>query len=788
MAKRKKAPSVKIPASVLKREAEKMAKQMIRKEELKEKKRLQREKVKEKAKAKVKAKTTKQKKIETETAELYDNDFTRELWGSLWVGWGVIMLVIMFWGDGALAAWFTEDVMRALFGAVMYIIPFVLIAFGFSMFVFRDFFFPPLRVLAWLTFFVSLCGLVNLWVPLDESLALAKDYGGALGFAIGYLPREFVGNVAAAAILLVLFWVSGMTGLGLTISDMRELWRRFRSGEKLTDTDAVAIKAADKKSSKATKALKAAEKEDSKSTKPPRFQNEVEIIDSTGSAEPKKESQKVNLEPEEDALTTAKNKEFGHWEPPSLDLLEEKRSTITVDEKKLRQKAEAIREKLEQFGIQVTMRSVHVGPTVTQFTLEPAAGVKLNKITALKSDLALALAATNVRIEAPIRGQKLVGIEIPNEKRAIVSMREILESEPWEEQDSPLKLAVGRGVDGKPITVDLQKMPHLLIAGKTGSGKSVAMNAFLMSLLWNNAPDKLRMILIDPKRVELAPYNHLPHLLTPVITEPEKSVSALAWAVAEMNRRYKDFAAKGCRNLAEHNEKFPDKPEPYIVIVVDELADLMMVAGKDVEAAICRIAQMARAVGMHLIIATQRPSVDVVTGLIKANLPARIAFRVSSGIDSRTIIDGIGAEDLLGMGDMLYMDGNSGELTRIQGLYVSTSEVERITNNIKLQFPEQIGQDEIQEEITSQSIEGMAKGGVLTAGVGREIKDEDLDAKFEEAVNLVLQNEKASASFLQRRLEVGYARAARILDQMEAKGIIGPSKGAKPRDIYGRQE
>lgn len=787
MAKRKKAPSVKIPASVLKREAEKMAKQMIRKEELKEKKRLQREKVKEKAKAKVKAKTTKQKKIETETADLYDNDFTRELWGSLWVGWGVIMIVIMFWGDGSLAEWFTQDVMRALFGSVMYIIPFVLMAFGFSMFLFRDFFFPPLRVLAWLTFFVSLCGLVNLWVPLDESLALAKDYGGALGFAIGFLPREFLGNVAAGAILLVLFWISGMTGLGLTVSDVRELVQRFRRGESLLSDEKVEVKAANKKSAKA---LKAAEKpEKAKPAKPPRFQNEVEIIDSTGRTEAKKpEPQKVQLEPKEDALTTAKNKEFGHWEAPSLDLLEEKRSTITVDEKKLRQKAEAIREKLEQFGIQVTMRSVHVGPTVTQFTLEPAAGVKLNKITALKSDLALALAATNVRIEAPIRGQKLVGIEIPNEKRAIVSMREILESEPWEEQDSALKLAVGRGVDGKPIIVDLQKMPHLLIAGKTGSGKSVAMNAFLMSLLWNNAPDKLRMILIDPKRVELAPYNHLPHLLTPVITEPEKSVSALAWAVAEMNRRYKDFAQKGCRNLNEHNEKFPDNPEPYIVIVVDELADLMMVAGKDVEAAICRIAQMARAVGMHLIIATQRPSVDVVTGLIKANLPARIAFRVSSGIDSRTIIDGIGAEDLLGMGDMLYMDGNSGELTRIQGLYVSTKEVESITNNIKLQFPEQIGQDEIQEEITSQSIEGMAKGGVLTAGMGKDLKDEDLDKKFEEAVNVVLQNEKASASFLQRRLEVGYARAARILDQMEAKGIIGPSKGAKPRDIYGRQE
>lgn len=754
-----------------------MAKQMMKKEALKEKKK----ELREEAKTKAKEKVIKKKETEEKTASLYDHDFTRELWGSLWIGLGLIILVIIFWGQGTLADWFTDQVMRQLFGAVMVVIPFALMALGLSMFLFREFFFPPLRVVAWLVFFTTVCGLVNLMVGLDESLALSHRYGGAVGFAISFFPRQFLGDIAAGAILLVLFWVSGLGGLGLRVSDILAAIADLRAGKFFAKSQG--DEASVEVSKPATKSTTA----DKEPAKPARFQNEVEIIDSTGHSAKKDPVQKVDLE-SEDALTAAKNKAFGHWEPPSFDLLEEKRSTITVDEQKLRQKAEAIREKLEQFGIDVTMRSVHVGPTVTQFTLEPSAGVKLNKITALKSDLALALAAANVRIEAPIRGQKLVGIEIPNEKRAVVSMREILESDPWEEEDSALKLAVGRGVDGKPITVDLQKMPHLLIAGKTGSGKSVAMNAFLVSLLWNNAPDKLRMILIDPKRVELAPYNHLPHLLTPVITEPEKSVSALAWAVAEMNRRYKDFAKKGCRNLDEHNQKFPDEQEPFIVIVVDELADLMMVAGKDVEAAICRIAQMARAVGMHLIIATQRPSVDVVTGLIKANLPARIAFRVSSGIDSRVVIDGIGAEDLLGMGDMLYMDGNSGELTRIQGLYVSTAEVERVTNDIKLQYPEQIGQDEIQNEITSQSIEGMAKGGVLTAGVGGDLADEDLDDKFEEAVEVVLQNNTASASFLQRRLEVGYARAARILDQMEAKGIIGPSKGAKARDIYGRPE
>jgi S-DNA-T family DNA segregation ATPase FtsK/SpoIIIE len=291
------------------------------------------------------------------------------------------------------------------------------------------------------------------------------------------------------------------------------------------------------------------------------------------------------------------------------------------------------------------------------------------------------------------------------------------------------------------------------------------------------------MILVDPKRVELTLYNHLPHLLTPVIVEPEKCVSALAWAVAEMNRRYKMFSEARCRNITEYNEKFKDAEEPFIVIVIDELADLMMVAGKDVEAAICRIAQMARAEGMHLIVATQRPSVDVVTGLIKANLSSRIAFKVSSGIDSRTILDGIGAEDLLGFGDMLSLDGNTGAITRIQGIFISNEEVERVTNHIKLQFPEMIAND----EITSQSIEGMAKGGVLTAGT-RTMEDEDLDDMFQEAVEIVQETGKASASFLQRRMEIGYARAARLLDQMESRKIIGQARGAKPREVFGRRE
>ena len=762
---KKKSPSVKIPSGVLKREATKAAKKMLAAEKKKERTKLIREKAKVRA-----TKTVQRKKENAEHWDsFYDITLHREIIGGSWVVLS-ILLGALFLSDKSFAVFLTKSVFQAGFGMGMWILPLASFVFGVVFFLKEQVLFPPLRVVAFLFFFVSVCGIFNLFLPLSESLALAPHYGGAVGFAIGFFPREFLGDLFAWILLLALFWGSGVLAFGVSFIQLFK-GKAIRDLEEKGRTVGAGNVGGSEKNSK----LKYKEEKPSA-----RFSNEVEIIDSTIGTEKKKPvNTKIDLTAE-DALTEAKNREFGEWSPPGLDLLKTKSATLTVDEKKLRQQAESIREKLDQFGIEVQMRSVHVGPTVTQFTLEPAAGVKLTKITALKSDLTLALAAENLRIEAPIRGKKLVGIEIPNEKRAVVGMREILESEAWGVETSALKLALGRSVSGKPVVADLAKMPHLLIAGKTGSGKSVAMNAFLVSLLWQNSPENLRLILIDPKRVELVPYNNLPHLLTPVIVEPEKSVSALAWAVAEMNRRYKAFSAKRCRNISEYNEKFPEEKEPFIVIVIDELADLMMVAGKDVEAAICRIAQMARAVGMHLIVATQRPSVDVVTGLIKANLPARMAFKVSSGIDSRTIIDGIGAEDLLGFGDMLNLDGNSGSLERVQGLYVSTEEVERITNHIKLQFPEMVAND----EITSQSIEGMAKGGVLTAGVVA-VNDEELDNLYETAVALVKESKKASASLLQRRLEVGYARAARILDQMEANGVVGPARGAKPREIYG---
>ncbi|HEY5714441.1 MAG TPA: DNA translocase FtsK 4TM domain-containing protein [Candidatus Gracilibacteria bacterium] len=766
--KKKKSPSVKIPATVLRREAQKMAKQILKKEELKEREQLRKDKIKSKAKAK--ADRSKEKSLAWD--EFYEGHLEREIWGGIWIFLGIILIALQL-SDASLATTLTRYA-QTLMGVGIWVVPVFFVSIGVTLFLQKESLFPPARIMALVFFMLFLLGGISLFVPLEDSLDKSHEYGGAIGFALGFFPRTYLGDGVTWVGLIAGLWFAAIVGIGVTVRDIINLFK----GKGIS----IKGQADDKSASKKEVILSPEEQKHKRLQHTDKFKNELEIVDSTkgGSS-----SKSLEIE-EEDELTAAKNQSFGDnpFEPPSLDLLNDAHSTITVNEAELRAKAEGIREKLEQFGLEVIMKSVHVGPTVTQFTLEPSAGVKLNKITALKNDLALALAAPSLRIEAPIRGKKLVGIEIPNTDRSVVSMREILESDAWENSESPLSLVLGRDVAGKPMVADLQKMPHLLIAGKTGSGKSVGMNAFLISILWRNTPEDLRLILIDPKRVELKPYDHLPHLLTPVITEPEKAVSALAWAVAEMNRRYRKLSETGVRNLEEYNKKHSGEKEPYIVIVIDELADLMMTAGKDVEAAVCRIAQMARAVGMHLIIATQRPSVDVVTGLIKANLPARMAFRVNSGIDSRTIIDGIGAEDLLGFGDMLSLDGNSGDLTRIQGVYLSTEEVVRVTNHIKIQFPEMI----LNDEITKQSIEGMAKGGVLTAGVtDNNIADEDLDDRFEEAVDLVIETGKASASFLQRRLEVGYARAARMLDQMEAKGIIGPSRGAKAREIYGRQ-
>jgi S-DNA-T family DNA segregation ATPase FtsK/SpoIIIE len=462
------------------------------------------------------------------------------------------------------------------------------------------------------------------------------------------------------------------------------------------------------------------------------------------------------------------------WQFPGLDLLDQRQDKADAGD--VNTNAKTIQETFSNFNIDVEMEGANVGPRVTQYTMKPPANVKLTKITALENNLALDLAAHSIRMEAPIPGKRAVGIEVPNVKAATVRLRSILESRDWVDTKSPLGFAIGRDIAGKPVVSDLAKMPHLLVAGQTGSGKSVAINTILTSLLYRNSPADLKLILVDPKQVELKPYDDVPHLLTPVITEPEKCISALKWAVAEMERRYKALADVSKRNIMEYNLVKKEEGMPYIVIVIDELADLMMMAARDVEALIVRIAQKARAVGIHLVLATQRPSVDVITGLIKANVPARIAFTTASQVDSRTIIDQMGAEKLLGQGDMLLLTADMPKPKRVQGAFISDDETIKVTDYIRMQRPPQYD-----DEIISQPVQLNGKGGVVAdAGGGGGSSDDDM---FRDAVRCVIEGRKASTSLLQRRLRIGYGRAARLIEEMEEQGIVGPADGARPREV-----
>lgn len=475
------------------------------------------------------------------------------------------------------------------------------------------------------------------------------------------------------------------------------------------------------------------------------------------------------------ALVANAPKDLGIWEYPPLSLL----STVPgqkADRGDLKANAATIEKTLSSFGILARVVEVNLGPAVTQYALEIALGTKLSKILSLSNDLALALAAPTgqIRIEAPIPGRSMVGIEIPNRSLEFVTLKTMLSSSIMQNSKSKLTVSLGLDVSGNPVVTNIAKMPHVLIAGTTGSGKSVLLNSFIASLLFRTTPSEIKLILIDPKRVELVGYNGIPHLLTPVIVDVEKILSALKWAMSEMDRRYKIFAEAGVRNIDAYNEFSGFQALPYIVIIIDELADLMAYAPVEVEDTVCRLAQMARATGIHLVLATQRPSVDVITGLIKANVPCRIAFNVSSMVDSRVILDTPGAEKLLGRGDMLYIPPDQAKPTRIQGTYVSEEEVNKLVKFLK----DKGIVIEYTQEVTNQPL--TFRKGLSGAGEGGK------DDLFEEAVRIVCQFDRASASLLQRKLSVGYARAARIVDQLEREGVIGPGEGSKPRDVLVR--
>ncbi len=509
------------------------------------------------------------------------------------------------------------------------------------------------------------------------------------------------------------------------------------------------------------------------------------VKDASEKKEDKKEKleKAVQAEPEFSVSDEDMNKTVAEYKLPPVDLLSFAKQKSNKDiSSELKSTAELLIDTLASFGVQAEITDISRGPTVTRYELKPAAGVRISKIENLSKEIALNLAATNVRIEAPIPGKAAVGIEIPNSIKNMVSMREVIDTNEFDSQKSLLSSAIGKDIAGKTVFCDIAKMPHLLIAGTTGSGKSVCMNSIIVSILYRAKPDEVKFLMIDPKKVEFSKYENIPHLLVPVVTDARKASGALGWAVAEMLKRYQAFSETGVRDIAGYNkyvEKHKDmEPMPKIVICIDELADLMMAAPKEVEDSICRLAQMARAAGMHLVIATQRPSVDVITGLIKANISSRIALTVSSAIDSRTILDTGGAEKLLGRGDMLYSPIGSSKPLRVQGCFISDEEVEELCDFIKNQGESQYS-DEISKEIENRAVQEKGSGNAFDEPGG----DDSLDPLFDSAVDVVFDNGKASTSFLQRKLGVGYSRGSKIMDQLEEKGIIGPQDGAKPREI-----
>ncbi len=600
----------------------------------------------------------------------------------------------------------------------------------------------------------------------EKALSLAREGrgGGFLGAIFGGPSHEYLGFWAGNLILFSLFVIALLVVFDISL---HRLWQGKDSSEgekenKKQDSTVII--------NSMTKEGFISDKVIGKNKKLVREEEDGE----EGEEKEEKEKKTVVRNIAKDSeikMDAIKLQDRKDWKLPSFDLLSENSSD--VDSGDIESNVAIIKKTLEDFGIKVEMGEVNVGPTVTQYTLKPNTGVKLSQIVALQNDLALALAAHSIRMELPIPGKALVGIEVPNKSTAIVRLREVMQTKDFVDHKSKLAIALGRDVAGYPMVSDLAKMPHLLIAGATGTGKSVAINSLFTSLLYRNTPQDVKFIVIDPKRVELNLYNGIPHLLTPVIIDYEKAINSLKWSVAEMDRRYRLLSETGFRNIIEYNSASELKL-PYIVIIVDELADLMAVAQSDVEAAIVRLAQMARAVGIHLVVATQRPSVDIITGLIKANITSRVAFAVASQVDSRTILDSSGAEKLLGNGDMLYTSAEFNKPKRVQGAYIGEKEVKKVVEF----FRQQAGAVIYNEEILEKPKRGVGIGGVALAD--DDADDELLSAAKEE----VIRAGKASASLLQRRLRIGYARAARLLDILEDKGIIGPGDGAKPREVY----
>ena len=699
------------------------------------------------------------KKVDKPQHQVPDG-FWRQVWAIGFVVLALLLIVAMFGSGGPLLD-FILGAFRALFGLAVYILPLFFIFIAVSTFRAEENRLATVMKFASLLVVVWISGLFGVFSgdPGNSEIAQEGAGGGLIGWLVNQAMLSLVDESVASFIYIVLIVVTLLFVLAIPPQSIIDFFRSLfrRDGDPSLEGNAAVAERANAIDSKPISEFKLNEGVPT-----------VTSSDKGGLSSLRNSYKQDKAAEERAALTSTSDPD---WEAPSVDLLEKKQSPADAGD--VKHNAQIIKDTLSEFSIEVEMEGANIGPKVTQYTLKPPSGVKLNRISALETNIALNLAAQALRIEAPIPGQRAVGIEVPNRKAADVRLYGILTAKQWGSATEPLSFAIGKDIAGDAVVGELNKMPHLLIAGQTGSGKSVMINTLLSSLLYRNSPADMRLILVDPKQVEMTPYQDIPHLLTPIITEPEKTISALKWAVNEMERRYTLLAEVKVRDIKSYNSKKPEEPMPYIVIVIDELADLMMIAARDVEALIVRLAQKARAVGVHLVLATQRPSVDVITGLIKANVPARIAFTVASQVDSRTILDQIGAEKLLGQGDMLLLTPSMSKPKRIQGAWVTDDEVNKITDHLRMQRPPQYD-----DEIVAQPVQLNGKGGVVMDFDGGG--DDDM---FRDAVRVVVDSRKASTSLLQRKLRIGYGRAARIMEEMEEQGIIGPADGARPRDV-----
>lgn len=695
------------------------------------------------------------------------SDTKKSVIGILLIGVSVILFLAAF-GSAGPAGDFVYRIAHLLLGVGYYLIPAIFLIVGILFLLSREEKFFGVIFAGMGGFVLSGLGLIDVIWPVEGGAAATA---GWLGKVVGALEIPF-GRAAAIILLITLMLTSLLITLNASVN-LRKLqlpWRTEKDEEEededieLDEDDLIIAEPVEPDEPKKGKGKKDAEPEE----KPKDIEPKVA------------EAPLINM-------AKGKLKEHANYVAPPLSLLESSMDKPMPGD--LRANANIIKRTLESFGVPVEMGEINIGPKVTRYTLKPAEGVKLTRITALNQDLALALAAPAIRIEAPIPGKSLVGIEVPNKSASTVHLGSMLHYNEFT-NGGPLLFPIGRDVTGEPIFGNIEKLPHLLVAGTTGSGKSIFIHSVVIPMLYKNSPEQLKLILIDPKRVELSIYEGIPHLIAPVITEGKKSIAVFRWAISEMDRRYELFMKAGARDIRSYNKNNKDEALPYVMIVIDEMADLMATFGREVEGYIVRLAQMARATGIHLVLATQRPSVNVVTGLIKANIQARAALQVASQIDSRTIIDTAGAEKLLGKGDLLFVSNDYSKPKRMQAPFVSEEEIREVVKFIKKHNEVlSVGEPSQESQALGSAMADKQPAGTAEAKSGDIFDDyagtnEDEDDMLPQAIETVKAAKKASASLLQRRLGVGYARAARLLDIMEEKGLIGPGEGAKPREIY----